>query len=215
MTLVYNDHPVFFYKRLDFVIFKTRLHKGYINNTMQRVRGRIKTPDWRKCLLPSSFLGNLIFCKIYVKKFRQTFMPLHKQCLGVYQNKCICLSSGNQNCGCNSLSKGCRCRQHSVGIWHEGINGIQLFIAFLSFECYANRFTMICIINYFIINFEGIQHVDNGILAPPRHCQIFIGKICTADNTRNVICGNTHRLFAVKFRIFERRNMFQMITSLI
>ena len=70
MTLVYNDHPVSFYKRLDFVIFKTRLHKGYINNTMQRVRGRIKTPDWRKCLLPSSFLGNLIFCKIYVKKFR-------------------------------------------------------------------------------------------------------------------------------------------------
>ena len=62
---------------------------------------------------------------------------LHKQCLGVYQNKCICLSSGNQSRGCNSLSKGCCCRQHSVGIWHEGINGIQLFIAFLSFEYYA------------------------------------------------------------------------------
>ena len=128
-------------------------------------------------------------------------MPLHKQCLGVYQNKCICLSSGNQSCGCNSLSKGCRCRQHTVGKWHEGIDRVQLFIAFFSFECYANRFTMIC--------------VDNGILTPPRHCKIFIGKICTADNTRNVIYGNTHRLFAVKFWIFERRNMFQMITNLI
>lgn len=103
--------------------FKTRLHKGYINNTMQRVRGRIKTPDRRKSLLPASLLGNLLFCKIYVKKFRQMFMPLHKQCLGVYQNKCICLSSGNQSCGCNSLSKGCRCRQHTVG------NGMRALIA--------------------------------------------------------------------------------------
>ena len=160
-------------------------------------------------------LSTVFTMDIYVKKFRQTFMPLHKQCLGVYQNKSICLSSGNQSRGCNSLSKGCRCRQYTIGKWHEGIDGIQLFIAFLSFECYANRFTMICIINYFIINFEGIQHVDNGILTPSRHCKIFIGKICTADNTRNVICGNTHRLFAVKFRIFERRNMFQMITNLI
>ena len=160
---------------------------------------------------PSScpLLGNLLFCKIYVKKFRQTFMPLHKQCLGVYQNKCICLSSGNQSCGCNSLSKGCRCRQHTVGKWHEGIDRVQLFIAFFSFECYANRFTMICIINYFIINFEGIQHVDNGILTPPRHCKIFIGKICTADNTRNVIYGNTHRLFAVKFWILNAAICFK------
>ena len=68
----------------------------------------------------------------------------------------------------------------------------------LSFECYANRFTMICIINYLIINFERIQHVDNGILTSSRHCKIFIGKICNLQIIRgNVICGNTHRLFAV------------------
>ena len=47
-------------------------------------------------------LSTVFTMDIYVKKFRQTFMPLHKQCLGVYQNKCICLSSGNQSCGCNS-----------------------------------------------------------------------------------------------------------------
>ena len=89
-----------------------------------------------------------------------------------------------------------------------------MLVTFLALECNGNRLAVIGFINHFISNSKRFQHSCYGILTTAGQGEVIIRKVCTANNTRNVIGRDAHRLFAVKFRIFECGYTLEMIGHL-